>query len=157
MDFIARTVSGDKSSLCTQGRNKCWTPWLNGSAGGQRTGRLRARPSLCLGTPRSTRGNTENRGSAFGPSRTCFGRGAVSSRIGEFRSTQYCCACPAKLEDPPAVELHKRWKVRRCMNNGCERVFSQRDVNAAINLAKFFMWESMARRNQQSSKHAIQH
>jgi transposase len=27
------------------------------------------------------------------------------------------------------------------MNNGCERAFWQRDVNAAINLAKFFLWE----------------
>ena len=49
--------------------------------------------------------------------------------------------CQTKLEPHPRVGLHKRWKVRRCMNNECERVFWQRDVNAAINLAKFFLWE----------------
>jgi hypothetical protein len=61
--------------------------------------------------------------------------------VDEFRSSQYCCACQTKLEPPPRVGLHKRWKVRRCMNNECERAFWQRDVNAAINLAKFFLWE----------------
>ena len=65
-------------------------------------------------------------------------------RIDEFRSSQRCCCCDAQLEEPMVCEgatSSKSWKKRVCVNGLCNRLFWQRDVNACINLARFFLWK----------------
>ena len=65
-------------------------------------------------------------------------------RIDEYRSSQRCCCCHAQLEEPLVCEgstSTKSWKRRVCVNASCNRLFWQRDVNACINLAQFFLWK----------------
>ena len=85
-----------------------------------------------------------------GHSRICYGAliGMLKSRccfvtVGEFRSSKLCCCCHQELGKVVVAEGRSTtsWKVRVCLNRLCHRTYFQRDLNAAINLCKFFFWK----------------
>jgi hypothetical protein len=62
--------------------------------------------------------------------------------VDEFRSSQRCFCCHEALVGAPVAEgrSSQSFKIRTCLNTYCHRIFLQRDLNAAINIAKFFFW-----------------
>ena len=63
----------------------------------------------------------------------------------EFRSSMCCCCCWEPMRGEEVVgddgRSSRLWGVRRCSNTACERTLWDRDVNAAINILFFMLWE----------------
>jgi len=82
-------------------------------------------------------------------SRICYGalidllrRRCCLVTLDEYKSSKLCCCCHEELTGAVVAEgrSSKSWKIRICFNRECHRVYFQRDLNACINICKFFFW-----------------